>query len=266
MASADLIKEFQTAADVRKVGFAEFTTDLINDTADAIVGSTIKQIKAFSDLVKELAKGLDQWKAENSGPQAVASYLRTTFPNADGTDTAIKADAAYDKALYDRIVAELGPIAGLTEPEGEATETFSEENVAAIQNAAATRLQKHAEDSYRTLENLVRIGFARVVFHQGHILTRLKFNVSANTTSNSSHSSTSTTTSSIGGSLGLRIPGFVNLGFGARRSHITVESASSQSFEALSMRADIFGEVQVNFTTESFDLEKMKIEAARPSA
>lgn len=259
MAEEDLIQQFQTAADIRKLGFAEFTTDLITDTADAIVGSTIKQIKTFSELVKELAKGLDQWQAEYASPEQVAGYLRTTFPNADGTDTAIRAGESYDKALYDRIAAEFGSSLGLTEPT-EGTEEFTEENVAAIRNAATARLRKDAENSYRTLENLVRIGFARVVFNQGHVLTRIKFNVNAQSAQSSLQTKTATTASSFGGGFTLRAGPF-GLGFGGRRSNITVETADLRSFEAISLRADIFGEVKVDFTTESFDLEKMKIQA-----
>lgn len=262
---ADIVDRFRNAADVRKLGFAEFTTDLITDTADALVASTIKQIRSFSDLIKELAQGLQAFQEKNAGPAAVQDYLRLNFPNAEGTDTAIQVDAEYDRALYNEIVSKLGEIDGLAEPAEGSTESFSDENVTAIRAAARNLLMERASQAYEQLENLVRIGYARVIFDDGHILTRLKFNVNAADTETSTSSKTTRSSGSLGGNLagGLSflgsVFGWAGLGFGGRASKITVESVNTQSTEAITMDARFLGEVRVDFKTETFDLEKLKI-------
>lgn len=85
--------------------------------------------------------------------------------------------------------------------------------------------------------------------------------------SDTADASVATTASAIGG--GLRLGGlfsWAGLGFSGRRSNITVETADTRSFAAITTRADIFGEVRVSCATESFDLERMKIEAEKPGA
>lgn len=264
MPDRDIIRDFQQAADVSKVGFAQFTTDLLKETADAIVSSTIRQIQTFSDLVKELAEGLEAFKNRHASPAAVDEYLKAQFPNADGTGTAIAEGESYDHNLYQRIVDTLGPIPGLTDP-GEETAEFTADQVAAIRAAARTKLEREAEATYQVLENLVRVGFARVVFRQGHILTRLKFNVSAREVQSTDSSRTDLTMTQMGGSLGLKWKEALQLGFSASRTRITVETVNTRSFEALTMDASILGEVRVEFATESFDLEKMRIAAPQPA-
>lgn len=266
----DLVQRFQQAADVRKLGFAEFTTDLITDTADALVASTIKQLKSFSELIKELASGLTAFQEKNAGPQAVNQFLLLQFPNADGTATAIVAEGEYGLALFNAIVDVLGPIAGLAAPEEDSTETFTEDNVAAIQAAARSLLMDRAEQAFEQLENLVRIGYARVIFSNGHILTRLKFNVTASESEATQSSRRTTSSRSFGGGasgglFGLPFLGVARLGLGGRTSKITVESVNTQAFEAINLNANILGEVRVDFRTETFDLEKLKL-TARPAA
>lgn len=270
MANEDIIKQFQMAANVQEIGFAEFTTDLITDTADAIVASTIKQIRSFSELVKELATGLTAFQEKNAGPQAVRQYLIVNFPNADGSDTAIRVEAEYGRALYGAIVEKLGPIEGLVEPEGDTPEMFSEENVAAIEMAARNILMERSEKAFEQLENLVRVGYARVVFDDGHILTRLKFNVHAEASEAEQTSRSRTSRTDLNASLSAGLVGFVgkgfgwaNLGFSGRHSRINVESVRTQQFEAVTMNANILGEVRVDFRTETFDIERLRIEANR---
>lgn len=271
----DIIDRFREAADVRKLGFAEFTTDLITDTADAIVASTIKQIRSFGELVKELAQGLAAFQEKNAGPGAVREFLVLNFPNTAGDDTIVQVDADYNLAQYNDIIAKLGPIdeSVLARPEPGSTEMFSEEGVAAIQAATRNLLLERAARAYEQLENLIRVGYARVVFDDGHILTRLKFNVNAVDRDVENRSRTSTTSSTFGGGIrgGLFGPigaafGWAQLGFGGRKSNITVESVSSQSFEAITMDANILGEVRVDFKTETFDLEKLRLTSGSNTA
>jgi len=51
----------ETATKLNEIGFAEFTSDLISKTFDAIVDANLKQTERFIDLVKEMTKSLSAY-------------------------------------------------------------------------------------------------------------------------------------------------------------------------------------------------------------
>ncbi|MGE5674227.1 MAG: hypothetical protein ACM3XM_10095 [Mycobacterium leprae] len=261
MPDTNIVSLFQTANNVKQVGFADFTTDLITRTADALVDSTVSQVRAFSELVKEVAGGLESFKRRNPVTTAqVDRYLIANFPTADGTDTVIKVDGTYDQALYDRIIEalpNLAPKEGSTPvlpvPTGDGDQ-LDEAMVTGIRLEVRNVLVQDVELAYENLENLIRIGYARIICQNAHIETGLKFNVSANANFTANSNTTSMTTSRVGG--GIRLGRF---SFGACRTNLTVETVDSRNYEAITMSSQIVGKVAVDFRTESFDLEKMKL-------
>ena len=72
------------AKQVQDLGFVEFTAGLINGTFDAIIGATIKQMKAYAELVADLAKTLSQFQAENISDAQVNAHLSNRYPDGQG--------------------------------------------------------------------------------------------------------------------------------------------------------------------------------------
>ena len=63
------------ASRVQEIGFVEFTAGLINGTFDAIVGATLKQMEAYSKLVADLSKSIQQFQVENVTDAQITAYL-----------------------------------------------------------------------------------------------------------------------------------------------------------------------------------------------
>ena len=51
----------ETAMKLNEIGFAEFTSDLISKTFEAIINANLKQTESFIDLVKEMTKSLSAY-------------------------------------------------------------------------------------------------------------------------------------------------------------------------------------------------------------
>lgn len=267
MPDTNIVNLFQTANNVKAVGFADFTTDLITRTADALVSSTVSQVRAFSELVKEVAGGLESFKRRNPITSAkVDQFLISNFPTTDGTDTVIKVDGTYDQTLYDKIIEALPNLAPkenaapvLPVP-GEEGGQFTEEIVSGIRTEVNNLLTQDVELAYENLENLIRIGYARIICQNAHIETGLKFNVSASASASATKNTTSTSASRIGGGINLGI-----FSFGGSRTNLTVETVDTRNYEAINMSSQIIGKVSVDFRTESFDLEKLKLTQPKQS-
>lgn len=263
----EIVQTFNEGVDVNRIGFGEFTANLIGSTTDAVVAATLKQIESFSDLVKEIAPGMNAFKAKAVTARAVADYMRDAFPNAEGTDTAIREGATYNQALYMSIIERLGEIDGLEDP-GEGILAFDSQVVEAIREAVTNELDRNAEDTFNHLKTLLELGYARVVFTNGRIRTRLNFNVTATGTRTSSSSDVTQRTLSrqagIQGGFRTGLLGILGISGGARTSSVTVSTVQRQATETstLQMMANIAGEVEVNFATQTFNPVSVEAPAA----
>lgn len=80
----------ETATRLRDIGFAEFTSDLITKTFEALVKANLDQTESYIDLVKEMTKSLSVYINETVDTidnTEVQGYLAALppFSNADGT-------------------------------------------------------------------------------------------------------------------------------------------------------------------------------------
>jgi hypothetical protein len=232
---------------VNEIGFPEFTAKLVNDTVDAIVGATVKQLKSYAELVAEVAQGLAAFKSKAVTVQTVNQYLAEAYPKGDGT--AIMAGETYDQAMYDDLVARFGPIDGLVHPEG-GEAVFTADTVSQIRTAVQKTLEQAAELSYDTLKTMVEMGYARVIFTNGRIKTKLTFNVTAVDTSNRQTSDLAQSAFSASAKMKGGIFGKI-FGISGRTSYsaIRVRTVNEQSAAATVVKGDILGEVEINFAT-----------------
>ena len=224
---------------VDKIGFPEFTGKLIMDVVDAIVAATLKQIKSFEELVKELDAGVEAFKA-----------------------SAVVAGGTYDHAMFQEITGRLGNIDGMSDP-GQGTATFTESQVTQIKARVKDALDDAADRSFQHLKSMVELGYARVIFTDGRILTKLTFSVdasdsSARQTSDYASSSFSASASAHGSFLGR----LIGLSGRTAYSRVHVATVNTQAVSTDKAMGQIIGEVEVKFTTQTFP----KVETLKTAA
>lgn len=251
---------------VNNIGFPEFTAKLIGDTVDAVVGATVRQLKSYTELVTELEEGLEAFKAKAVTKEALDQYMRDAFP-AEGGETAVAAGKTYDQALYQQIIARCGAVDGLADP-GEGQETFSEGTVAAVQDKCRVTLNKAAEGTYEQLRILVQMGYARVVFTNGHIKSKLTFEVETRDTRMRTSSDMAQSAFQASAKMGGGILGVIS-GISGSTSYrnLRVRTVNTQSLESDRISGEILGEVEVHFATQTFPSVEVKppAPAAQPT-
>jgi len=245
-------RAMDVAKQVQNLGFVEFTAGLINGTFDAIIGATIKQMKAYAELVADLAKTLSQFQAENISDAQVNAHLSNRYPDGQGgtsvrsnytfKDTTanlaegVEAKTASEKmqAVVEALISET---AGLKAPavpltrtslgiaQGDTPITFTDTQVAMIRRAIGLTLAS--------------------------IRTKLTFTV------NSTEVQATQKAKYDRESFGANIRGSAGWGWGrvsagASYSNLNVNTVNESSFDSLTMSTEMIGEVNVKFKTETF--------------
>ncbi len=263
------------AKQVQDLGFVEFTAGLINGTFDALIGATIKQIKAYSELVADIAKTLAEFQAENISDAQVNAHLSNRYPDGIGgtsvrsnyTFQATAADPANGvtgstaaqnlQAVVEALISETAvlkaPAVPLTRTNlgiavGDTPITFTAPQIGLIRQAIGQTLASNMMDHLRAM---AREGMARIVITDGSIRTKLTFNVTSTevqATQKAKYNSQS---------FGANIRGSAGWGWGrvsasASYSNFSVNTVNESSFDSLTMSTEMIGEVNIKFKTESF--------------
>lgn len=251
-------KESATDALGRRAGnlsdeldFPKFVASLIHGTFDAMVDSSIRQMQAYADLVAAVAKPLEQFTEENVSLNQARDYLVEQYPrdvmlveSSDGLTLAPRAAGPDDEPASPRWLAEFD-MAG----EELTAETLEEKLLPlAREKAAKTRLQ--------TLATMVLMGINRIVVKDGTIGARLRFRAAA--------ADRAAVQYATGGD-----PGTGGETWGARGSaseplpstKVSTVGVNVQSDSEL--KAELFGEVKINFASETVPLDRFVDDAQR---
>ena len=263
------------AKQVQNLGFVEFTAGLINGTFDAIIGATIKQMKAYAELVADLAKTLAQFQAENISDAQVNAHLSNRYPDGQGGTSVrsnytfqataanpaegIEAKTASEKmqAVVEALISET---AGLKAPavpltrtslgiaQGDTPINFTDAQIAMIRTAIGQSLASNMMDHLRAM---AREGMARIVITDGSIRTKLTFTVTS--TEEQKTQKDKYNSQSFGASIrGTAGWGWGRVSAGASYSNLSVNTVNESSFDSLTMSTEMIGEVNIKFKTETF--------------
>ena len=82
--------------------FTDFTVTLLQNVMNALVGSSISQMRAYADLVSELEKGLSAFKGARTSPDAVKIWLQSNAPETVANPSGALSQSSADviKNLY----------------------------------------------------------------------------------------------------------------------------------------------------------------------
>jgi len=278
-------RAMDVASRVQNLGFVEFTAGLINGTFDAIIGATIKQMEAYADLVADVAKTLEQFQAENVSEDQINAHLSDRYPDGLG-GTSIRSVPAYeftetkadaDKgvtaktamqnmlAVVDALVLEtkglestnkltrvklgfLENTTGVEIPPTRIKMSFSKVEVELIRKAIGMKL---ATSMMSHLRAMAREGMARIVITEGSINTKLTFKV--DTTETLIKQEAQYSSNSRGGSVSGYYAGKKwGISGGFANSRINIKTVNETNYNHTNMVAEMIGEVNIKFRTETF--------------
>lgn len=230
-----------------EIAFPTFVASLVHGTYDAIVDSSIRQVEGFAELVSAVAKPLDQFASENVTAGQVRAWLVEQYPQDvtlvedRGSYTMAPLRGPDDEGDSPAWLAEFG-----AEGEGFSAELLEER----ILPAARTKV---AQTRLSTLSTMVLLGMQRVIVKDGTISAGLKFRAAAADRAAVQYATSNDPQT--GGSK-----------WGARGSEGAITTVSTVAVNAQSdteLRADVTGNVRINFASETLPLDRFVDEAQR---
>lgn len=244
----------RTGALSDEIDFPAFVASLVHGTFDAIVDTSIRQMQSFAELVAAVAKPLEQFTEENVTPNQARDFLVEQYPrdvalNKDGgTPTLVP---AARPSLADGNGSE--PPSWLAEFGIESQELTAELLETEI---LAHAREKVAKQRMQTLSTMVLLGMNRVVVKDGTINARVRMRAQA-----ADHSKFDYATGGDPQSSGSQWGARGSTTYDAPSLKISTIGVNTQSDSDI--RADLSGEVRINFASETVPLDRFLDDAKR---
>jgi hypothetical protein len=235
-----------------EIAFPAFVAGLLNSTFDAVVDASIRQIEEFASLVSAVAKDVDSFTRDNVTANQVRDTLAEQHPAELVLD--IPADPSQGVPVLrarssgtDAQPATPGWLADYGLAGEELTDELIEERLVPAARRAV------GENRLQMLATMVLLGMNRVVVRDGRISARLRFRAAARDNASVAYA---VGQDPGGSSWGTR-------GSAAYDQHTTMVSTVGVNVQSDSaLRVDLFGEVAINFASETLPLDRF-VEPAR---
>lgn len=231
-----------------EIDFPAFVASLVHGTFNAIVDSSIKQMESFADLVSAVSKPLDQFTAENVTSGQARAWLVEQYPR---DVTLIEESGEYRLAPLIAPGAEEPPAPAWLADFGEDGNALSGEMLE--ETILPKARERVAQQRLSTLSTMVLLGMQRVVIKDGTIGARLRFRAAA-----ADRAAVQYATSTD--------PGTGGTTWGGRASEGAITKVSTVGVNAQSdseLKAELFGDVKINFASETLPLDRFVDEAQR---
>ncbi len=245
----------QAGALLRQVNFTAFVGELIQGVFRAVVDASVQQMEAYAELVKSVTMSISEFRDQNVTENQARDHLANRYPNLmqislqqGSPRLQVRPDADTDN------LPDLATDLGLSEPISSLDdETLEEKLVPAARDEIARGRQQ-------LLATMVMMGINRIVVTNGRINAKVIFDVKASDQARRDfeHKRNQTSASEAGAAATGWAPWGAAGGY-ARSSHkTTVQSALDETSESkATMKAQLSGEVRVNFRSETLSPDKM---------
>ena len=247
-------KEKATDAIARRAGalmdeiaFPTFVASLLHGTYDAIVDSSIKQVEGFAELVSAVSKPLEQFASENVTLGQVRAWLVEQYPQ---DVTLLQEGGSYTLAPLRQPDDERPAPAWLADF-GAADEPFTAELLE--QTVIPAARNQVAQGRLSTLSTMVLLGMQRVVVKDGSINASLRFKAQAADRAAVQYATGND-------------PQTGGTQWGARGNSGAITTVSTVAVNAQSdseLKAEVTGNVRINFASETLPLDRFVDEAQR---
>ncbi len=261
---------------VQKVDFPKFVSGLIDGVFRAIVDTSIQQMRAYGELLANVAKTVDQFAQDNITENNTRDWLAQKYPDdldvstqgmgesmADTGDAAAPVPTPKLVVKADDQEAALKKISGdfgLDKPLNDLSDEAQEHQL--IMKA---RLQI-AKSRQQLLASMVMLGINRIVVTDGLIHAKVVFDMKASDVAArqakasmyDKQQDTESVTTSVGYGAWFS-PVSASMTATASHDHITtVQSSVDETSESkAALKANLTGEVRVNFKSDYFPMEKL---------
>lgn len=234
----------RTGAMVNEVDFPGFVAQLVHGTFDAIVDASIRQMESYSSMVAAVSKTVDQFTEENVSPNQARDWLATHYP---GDVVLLLPDGGA------RTAPQLAPRTEGTQPGWLADYGLADEDLTTelLEQSVLPQVRnKVGGERQQLLATMVLLGMNRVVVRDGSISSKVMFRAAAQDVAK------------VGYALDHDLPQADNWGergassyAGKKTTMVSTVQVNAQNESNL--RADLFGEVKLNFVSETLPLERL---------
>lgn len=265
----------QFGALVQKVDFPKFVGGLIQNVFQAIVDSSIQQMRAYGELLANVAKTVDEYARDNISENNSRDWLSEKYPDALGVEMGSTSGglAEGDEGAQqptptlttkgenpEQRLAEISRDLALAKPVTDISDPNEEARM-----VHAARLQM-ARGRQQLLASMVMLGINRIVVTDGLIHAKVIFDMRASDTA------TRQARASMADSKKDATKAAMNVSYGGWFSPVkasssvetssehvaTVQSAVEDTSESKAeVKAKLSGEVRVNFKSDYFPMDKM---------
>ena len=236
----------RTGALVNEVDFPGFVAQLVHGTFDAIVDASIRQMESYSSLVSAVAKTVDQFTEENVSVNQARDWLAQRYP---GEVVVILPTAEQPQPRLAPRAEGLTPV--WLVDYGVDGEEFTAE---LLEDRILPQVRtKVGSERQQLLATMVLLGMNRVAVKDGSISAKVMFRAAANDVAK------------VGYAAGADPQGSANWGergsntYGGASTMVSTLGVNAQSGTELS--AQLFGEVKLNFVSESLPLDRLADQA-----
>jgi hypothetical protein len=239
---------------VKKVDFPNFVSELVNGVFNAVVKASMDQMKAYGELLAACAKTVDEFARDNITDGAARDHIANRFPSSVLVDTG--GDAAR---LRLREGADAGDV---QRAYPDVNVDFDDDDSEAALMVAAK--QQLARERQQLMATMVLLGINRIVITNGQINAKVVFDMRAEDSAKRQakaqmHDEDKSTQLDARHSFSPMPWGATATANARMQSHVaTVESAIDDTSESKAeVKAQLTGEVQLKFKSETFPLERM---------
>jgi hypothetical protein len=238
---------------VKKVDFPAFVSGLVQGVFKAVVDASIEQMKAYGELLSATAKTVDQFASDHITEGQARDYVANRYPSAVQVDTSGDGGAKLKPKEDSTADVDLGKAFNV----GQDVDLNDETSELALVNAAKLEM---ARSKQQLLATMVLLGINRIVVTDGHINAKVVFDMRADDSAarhataemhdeQKSHSQIGAAGFGWGGAIAAS----------AGQSHVaTVASAVDDTSQSRAeVKANLTGEVRLNFKSETFPLDRM---------
>jgi hypothetical protein len=223
---------------VEAVNFPGFVAGLITGTFQAIVDATAQQLREYAELVANLSRSVDDFARDHVSADQVRAHLANK--HRELRQLAPPPGTAADTSLA------IADSAAGTSPEWLADYQLAGEELTPelvegpLYQAGRTEL---AEQRMATLASMVLMGINRIVVSAGDIKAKLQFHASI-----AEKTDAELATAQMGSGIAGRS--------GGAGAQLMVSTVKANTQAEASLKANLTGEVRIQFRTETFPLER----------
>jgi hypothetical protein len=234
-----------------EIDFPAFVASLVHGTFDAIVDASIRQMESYASLVSAVAKSVEQFTADNVTLNQARDYLVEQHPE----------DLQLDLTSTPKVTPK--PVEGENPDEARSPDWLKDYGLEGqdltpelVEDTLVPLARNRVGQSrQQTLASMVLMGLNRVVVRDGSVSARLRFRASA---SDQAKVNYAVSDDPSGGQ------GWGQRGSGSYQLPSTKVSTVGVNVQSdADLKAELFGEVKINFASETLPLDRFVDEAKR---